>query len=333
MNKQQQGYAKEAYLVKNIDTPEQKPTRDGFGQGLLELGALDEKTVVLCADLSESTRAHWFAQKYPDRFFQMGVAEQNMVGVACGFALEGYTAWTASYATFNPGRSWDQIRVSGCYNNINLKIAGCHAGISVGPDGATHQALEDIATVRVLPNMMVVVPCDAQEAQKATVAVGKAKGPGYVRLGRSATPIMTTPKTPFVVGKAYTLYEGEDVAIIGAGPILHDALIVAERLIKKGISCKVVNLHTIKPIDRRAIVSAAKECGAIVTVEEHQINGGVGSAIMEVVAEEYPVPVERVGMLDTFGESGEPRELLIKYQMDDVAIEKAVKKVLRRKKS
>lgn len=332
MNKKQQGYAKEAYLVKNIQKPEQKPTRDGFGQGLLELGAKDSKTVVLCGDLSESTRVHWFAQKYPDRFFQMGVAEQNMVGVACGFALEGYTAWTASYATFNPGRSWDQVRVSGCYNNVSLKIAGCHAGISVGPDGATHQALEDIATVRVLPNMEVIVPCDFEEAKKATIALGLRKGPGYVRLGRSATPIMTTPQTPFVFGKAYTMRHGTDVAIIGAGPILHDALIVADRLSAQGISCMVVNLHTIKPIDRQAIVSAAKECGAVVTVEEHQINGGIGSAISEVLAEEYPVPVRRVGMLDTFGESGEPRELLSKYQMDDVAIEKAVKKVLKRKK-
>lgn len=322
---------KEAKLIKDILKVEEKPTRDGFGEALVEIGGNDPSTVVLCCDLSESTRTHWFAQKFPDRFYEIGIAEQNMVGVAAGMALEGFTPWTASYATFNPGRSWDQIRVSACYNNVNVKIAGCHAGISVGPDGATHQALEDIATMRVLPNMTVVVPCDYHEAFKATVMVGKAKGPGYVRLGRSATPIMTTKQTPFVIGKAYEMYLGDDVAIIGAGSVLHDALKVAQKLKKEGISVRVINSHTIKPIDVKTIIKAAKECGAIVTVEEHQINGGIGSAIIEVIAENFPVPVERVGMPDSFGESGEPRELIEKYGMDDTAIEKAVRKVLKRK--
>jgi transketolase len=323
--------SKEAKLVKNIHSPEQIPTRNGYGDALLQLGKEDPKTLVLCADLTESTRSDKFAKAFPERFIEVGVAEQNLVGTACGLALEGFTAWTASYATFNPGRSWDQIRVSGCYNNVNLKIAGCHAGISVGPDGATHQALEDIATMRVLPNMTVVVPCDYHETFKATLAVGKAKGPGYVRLGRSATPVMTTKQTPFKIGKAYTMKDGYDVALIGAGSVLHDALMAAEELEKEGISVRVVNCHTIKPIDRGAIKKAAQECGAVVTVEEHQINGGVGSAIMEVIAEEYPVPVERVGMPDTFGESGEPRELIEKYGMDAKAMIAAVRKVLKRK--
>lgn len=221
--------------------------------------------------------------------------------------------------------------MSVCYNNISVKIAGCHAGISVGPDGATHQALEDIATMRVLPNMVVVIPCDYHEAYKSTLAVGKMKGPGYVRFGRSGTPVFTTKQTPFKVGKAYTLRDGTDVAIIGAGAVLHDALMAAEKLEKEGISVKVVNCHTIKPIDRQAIKKAAQECGAVVTVEEHQINGGVGSAIIEVIAEEFPVPVERVGMHDSFGESGEPRELIEKYSMDDKAMIKAIRKVLKRK--
>ncbi len=308
------------------------PIRNGYGEGLLVLGKTNPEVLVTCADLTESTRSEAFAKAYPERFVQIGVAEQNMVGVACGLALEGFTVFTSSYATFNPGRSWDQIRVSGCYNNINLKIAGSHAGISVGPDGATHQALEDIAMTRVLPNMTVVVPCDVHEARKATIAIAKKKGPGYLRLARAATPVITDADTPFTIGKAYTMREGTDVAIIGAGAILHDALQAAEQLAAEGISCMVVNCHTIKPIDAKAITAAAKMCGAVVTVEEHQINAGVGSAIMEVLAEKHPVPVERVGMLDTFGESGEPRELIEKYGMDDKAIVTAVRKVIKRKK-
>ena len=322
---------KEAKLVKDIMKVEIVPTRNGFGDALYDLGKTDSKTLALCADLTESTRVDKFAKEFPERYIEIGIAEQNMVGVAAGLALEGFTPWTASYATFNPGRSWDQIRLSVCYNNISVKIAGCHAGISVGPDGATHQALEDIATMRVLPNMVVVIPCDYHEAYKSTLAVGKMKGPGYVRFGRSGTPVFTTKQTPFKVGKAYTLRDGTDVAIIGAGAVLHDALMAAEKLEKEGISVKVVNCHTIKPIDRQAIKKAAQECGAVVTVEEHQINGGVGSAIIEVIAEEFPVPVERVGMHDSFGESGEPRELIEKYSMDDKAMIKAIRKVLKRK--
>ena len=324
---------KEQKLIKNLNKPEIIPARNGFGDGLVEEGKVNNKVVVLCGDLTESTRVDKFAKEFPDRFYEMGIAEQNMIGTASGFALEGFTAFTASYAVFNPGRAWDQLRISACYNNVPVVVAGCHAGISVGPDGATHQALEDIAIMRVLPHMTVVVPCDYHEAYKATIEVGKMKGPGYVRLGRSGTPVFTTKQTPFKVGKAYTLRDGVDVAIIGAGSVLYDALIAADKLQKEGIFVRVINCHTIKPIDRSAIKKAAQECGAVVTVEEHQINAGIGSAIIEVIAEEYPVPVERVGMPDSFGESGEPRELICKYGMDDDAMVKAVKKVLKRKKS
>ncbi len=318
-------------LINDINKPKYVPTRDGFGEGLLELGKQDEKTVVVCADLSESTRVEKFGATFPHRFFEVGVAEQNMVGIACGMALEGLSAWTASYATFNPGRSWDQIRVSGCYNNINLKIAGHHTGLSVGPDGATHQALEDVALMRVLPHMTVVVPCDAHEARKATITLGMMQGPAYIRLGRAPTPLFTTQDAPFKLGKANVLRDGSDVAIIGAGPILHDALLVANILQKSGISCAVINLHTIKPIDVAMITKYARQCKAIVTVEEHQVNAGIGSAIAEVVVKSFPVPIEMVGMNDSFGESGEPKELLAKYSMDAKAIGRAVAQVLKRK--
>ncbi len=311
---------------------EQFATRKGYGEGVLLLGAADQNVVVLTADLAESTQVLEFAQKYPERFVECGVAEQNMMGVAAGLALVGKTAFVSSYATFSPGRSWDQLRVSVCYSQANVKVVGAHSGISVGPDGATHQALEDIAITRVLPNLTVEVPCDYIEAKKTTLALGKMKGPAYFRLGRSATAVMTTENTPFEIGKAYTMREGKDVAIIGSGPVLYNALLAAIELEKQGVSVMVINNHTIKPIDVDAIVSAAKICGAVVTVEEHQTMGGCGSAVCEVLAQHFPVPVEMIGMPNSFGESGQPDELLQKYKMDKDAVVNAVKRVIKRKK-
>jgi transketolase len=311
---------------------EQVATRKGYGEGLLQLGVADQKVVVLTADLAESTQVLEFAQKYPERFVECGVAEQNMMGVAAGLALAGKTAFVSSYATFSPGRSWDQLRVSVCYSRANVKVAGAHTGISVGPDGATHQALEDVAITRVLPNLTVEVPCDFLEAEKTTIVLGKMNGPAYFRLGRAATPVMTAAQTPFEVGKAYVMREGKDVAIIGSGPVLYNALLAALELEKQGISTMVVNNHTIKPIDVKTIVESAKLCGAVVTVEEHQIMGGCGSAVCEVLAQNFPVPVEMVGMQNTFGESGQPNELLKKYGMDTDAIIEAIKRVIKRKR-
>lgn len=323
---------KSAKLIVDLKKAEQVPPRNGFGDALLELGKTDPKVVALCGDLVESTRVDKFAKAYPSRYFEMGVAEQNMAGVAAGLALEGFTSFCVSYATFNPGRNWDQVRVSICYNRANVKVVGAHAGISVGPDGATHQALEDIASVRVLPGMTVVVPVDYFETYKATQALAALKGPAYIRFGRAETPIFTTKQTPFELGKALTLRDGSDLTIIGAGPILYDALIAADELQKKyKISARVINCHTIKPIDEKAIVIAAKETGAFVTVEEHQTQGGVGSAIMEVLAQKFPIPVEMVGMPNSFGESGEPRQLLDKYGMNAETIVKKALAVLKRK--
>lgn len=325
--------SKTIHLNPKIGRPEveQVPTRNGYGEGLLELGQLDPNVVVLTADLAESTRVLQFQERYPERFVECGVAEQNMMGVAAGLALCGKVPFVSSYATFSPGRSWDQLRVSVCYSEANVKVAGCHTGVSVGPDGATHQALEDVALTRVLPNLTVVVPCDSQEAKKATVATGSRRGPCYLRLGREKTPVMTTPDTPFTLGKAQVFRDGTDVAIVGSGPVLYSALQAAEELSKEGISAMVINNHTIKPMDEETIVAAAKRCGCVVTVEEHQVSAGCGSAVAEVLARLSPVPVEFVGMQDRFGESGKPEELLRKFGMDEAAVAAAAKKVISRK--
>jgi len=308
------------------------PTRNGYGEALVELGRINKDVVVLTGDLSESTRCAEFEKEFPDRFIQVGVAEQNMMGLAAGLALAGKIPFTTSYAVFNPGRNWDQLRVSVAYSGANVKVIGAHAGISVGPDGATHQALEDIAITRVIPGMTVIVPADYEETKKATIAAAQdIKGPVYIRFAREKTAVFTTKSSPFKVGRAEVLREGTDVAIIGSGPVVYNALLAAEELAKKGVDCMVINNHTIKPIDKKTIVAAAKKCGAVVTVEEHQISGGAGSAVLEILSEEYPVPAERVGMPDTFGESGEPEELIEKYGMDAKAIIKAVQKVLKRK--
>jgi len=321
---------KEAYLVDNLlDTKniQMVPTRDGFGKGLVEAGEKDQRVVVLCADLSESTRVHWFQQKFPERFVQMGVAEQNMATVASGMANYGKIPFIVSYAAFSPGRNNEQIRTTISLSHAPVKVVGCHAGVSVGPDGATHQQIEDIALMRVQPNM----PCDAVEAQKATMAIAFNNEPSYIRLGREKSQVFTTPETPFEVGKANILRDGQDVAIIGCGILLYNALVAAEELAKEQIDCMVINSHTIKPLDEKTIIEAAKKCGAVVSVEEHQINGGLGSAVAECLSRNYPVSQEYIGVQNRFGESGDPFELIEALGMGVGSIKEAVKKVFRRK--
>ncbi len=326
----------QAQLVENLldqENIQKAPTRDGYGKGLVEAADKDERVVVLSADLTESTRAHWFAEKYPLRFIQVGVAEQNLALVASGLANYGKIPFISSYAAFSPGRNNEQIRTNVCINNVPVKIAGAHAGISVGPDGATHQALEDIALMRVLPRMVVIVPCDAFEAQKATVAAAFNDQPTYLRFGREKSPVFTTHQTPFEIGKAELFRDGKDVAIIGCGMLLYNALVAAEELSEEeGIECAVVNNHTIKPLDEKTILHVAERTGAVVTVEEHQINGGLGSVVAEFLAKNHPVPQEFIGVHDRFGESGESRELMKEFGLDVPAIKAAVKKVIARKK-
>lgn len=309
-----------------------KPTRHGFGEALAELGASNEKVVVLGADVTGSVMTSFFAEKFPDRFFSMGIAEQNATTVAVGMALSGKIPFFSSYAAFATFRNADQIRISICYNDANVKIAGGHAGVTVGPDGATHQMLEDIAMMRVLPNMTVVVPCDYEQAKKATIAVANMTGPAYLRLSRTNLPLFTEEDAHFEIGRADVLQEGKDVAIIACGPMVWEALVAAEELQSKhNITSTVINNHTIKPLDATTLVAAAKKCGAVVTAEEHQILGGLGGAVSELLAKTAPTPIEFVGMKDTFGESGEPSELLKKYEMTSSDIIEAVLNVIKRK--
>lgn len=311
-------------------TPERVPTRDGFGKGLVEAGHRNEKIVVLCADLAESTRCHWFAQEFPHRFVEVGVAEQNLAVLASGMAAVGKVPFIASYATFSPGRNNEQIRTNICLNNQPVKVVGCHAGLSVGPDGATHQALEDIALMRVLPRMTVVVPCDAVEAQKATLAIADLSGPAYLRLGREAVQTITTPETPFEIGKANVMREGNDLAIIACGVMVHETLVAAQMLAEEGIESRVINMHTIKPLDIKALAKAASECGRFVVAEEHQVAGGLGSAVAEWSASSHPVPMEFVGVQDRFGQSGSPEELMRHYGLTAEAIVEATKRLTAR---
>jgi transketolase len=320
------------------DDVEQVPIRKGFGEGLLFVGTQDERIVALCADLTESTQMHLFKEKFPERFFQMGVAEQNLASVASGMAAMGKLPFISSYAMFSPGRNWEQIRTTICYNDRKVIIAGSHAGISVGPDGGTHQAIEDIGLMRMLPNMTVISPCDALEAKKAVIQAIKTKESTYIRLAREKTPIMTTDETPFTLGKANLIWVPEvglaHIGIIATGALVHKALKAAKELEKeKGIKVKVLNLHTIKPLDEESIIALAKECKAIVTVEEHQIAGGMGSAVAECLVKHYPVSMEFIGVHDRFGQSGTPEELIRYYGMDTKNIKEAVVKVLNRKVS
>jgi transketolase len=314
---------------------EMSPTRQGYGEGLVIAGEKDEKVVVLCADLTESTRSVLFKEKFPERFIQVGVAEQGMATLAAGMANYGKIPFISSYAAFSPGRNWEQIRTTIALNDVPVKIAGAHAGVSVGPDGATHQMLEDIALMRAMPNMIVIYPADAIEAKKATIEAAQNGKPTYIRLAREKTPIITSEDTPFEIGKAQIFWESKNpqVSIIAAGPLLYEALVAAKELAKSEIEVEVIDCHTIKALDERTIISSVKKSGAVVTVEEHQVNGGLGGAVSELLSKNLPTPQEFIGMQDRFGESGQPEELLEKFEMKAKNIVEAVKKVISRKNS
>jgi transketolase len=309
------------------------PTRNGFGEGLIEAGSRSREVLGICADLAESTRFEGFKKAHPQQYIEIGVSEQMLVAMAGGLAAVGKTPWIASYAMFNPGRSWEQVRTIMALNETNVKIAGAHAGVSVGPDGATHQAIEDIAIMRVIPHMIVVVPCDSVQTKKATIALSEMWGPVYLRFGREKSAVITTDETPFEIGKAQTLREGGDVAIVACGILVYNALIAADRLsAQHGIECRVVNNHTVKPMDEAAIVDAARCCGTVVTVEEHQRQAGMGSRVAEILAQHYPVPIEFIGVDDRFGQSGDPFELVEYYGMGVDAIAAAALRAHERKK-
>lgn len=310
---------------------EMKATRDAFGEALVELGSKNRKIVVLSGDLEDATRAEYFKKEFPDRFFNLGIAEQDILGAAVGLSLDGFIPFACSFAVFLTNRAYGILRVSICYNRRNVKIIGSHAGLTVGEDGATAQCLEDFAITRVLPNLIVLSPVDAIEAKKATMAMADICGPVYMRLGRAPYPIITKESGIFEVGKANLMREGKDVTIIATGLMVSESLKAADILSKDGIEAKVINIHTIKPIDEETIIKAARETRAVVTAEEHQINGGLGSAVAEVLSRNYPVPIEMVAVRDTFGESGDPEGLLKKYHLKYADIVNAAKNVLKRK--
>ncbi len=316
------------------DDVEMLPIRHGFGEGLALAAEADETVVGICADLTESTKMNIFADKFPKRFVQVGVAEQNLVTVASGMAAMGKLPFVSSYAMFSPGRNWEQIRTTIAYNDVPVVIAGSHAGISVGPDGGTHQALEDIALMRVLPNMIVLTPCDSIQARKATLAIAKLRKPCYIRLAREKSPVITTDDTPFEIGKAQILFDTDGIAhvgVIACGALVHGAMRAAQKLEKEGIRVKVMNMGTIKPLDTEAIIALAKETRSLVTVEEHQIAGGLGSAVAECLAATLPTPIEFVGMHDKYGESGSPAELVEYFGMGTTAIIEAIRRAVDRK--
>ncbi|MEM9336676.1 MAG: transketolase C-terminal domain-containing protein [Patescibacteria group bacterium] len=320
------------HLAKTIctDDVEKVPNRNGYGEGLLEAGKRDENIVALAADLTDSTKTHLFANEFPDRFVQVGVAEQNLSGVASGMAAMGKIPFMASYSAFSPGRNWEQIRTTIAYNQVNVKVIGAHAGVSVGPDGATHQMTEDIALMRVLPGMVVIAPADVHEARKAVLAAAKYDGPVYIRLGRSATPVVTTEESPFEIGKAELVLEKDDahektVGIVVTGSLLNNTIAAAEQAEKDGVGVSVLHMPTIKPLDTKALEDFAKNHQALVTVEEHQVAGGLGSAVAEHLSGMHPIKITRIGIQDKFGQSGDPEELVEHYGMGISAIEEAVK--------
>ena len=309
-------------LTHDLYSPEipQEPTRAGFGRGLRQAGEVNEAVVALCADLTESTQMHHFREAFPERFVEIGVAEQNLVTVASGMARAGKIPFTSSYAAFSPGRNWEQIRTTIALNNQPVKIVGSHAGVSVGPDGATHQMLEDIALMRVLPNMVVVAPGDAIEAEKATRAVADNGSPSYLRLAREKTPVFTTNDSPFEIGRAYVLREGHDIALLGTGTLTYQLLVAAKLLEEHGIYAEVVHVPTIKPLDEETILASARKCGRVLTAEEAQIAGGFGGAVAELLGDKLPTPLHRVGIRNRFGESGKPNELLEFFGLNGEAI-------------
>src|SRR3972149_1615680 len=312
---------------------EQAPIRQGYGDGLLEAGKQDKNIVALCADLTGSTMTSVFSKVFPERFVQMGIGEQSMASVASGMAAMGKVPFITSYAMFSPGRNWEQIRTTICYNDRNVKIAGSHAGVSVGPDGGTHQAIEDIAITRVIPKMTVIVPGDSIEAKKATLAAAKIHGPVYIRLAREKTPIMTTEETPFEIGRAQTFFKPKDglewkVGIIATGALTYQSIMAAKQFENEGVGVSVLHLATIKPLDKETIIAFAKSHKAIVTVEEHQAAGGMGSAVAELLSQEHPIKMKIVGVQDKFGQSGTPDELIKHYGLDTNSIKIAVKELL-----
>jgi len=325
----------ELNMTATIELPaqvEMKKTREGFGRALVDVGSKNPRLVVLVGDLMESTMVHFFAEKYPERFIQVGIAEQNMTGIAAGLAAMGKIPFLATYGAFASCRAADQIRVSVAYSNLNVKIAGAHGGISVGPDGATHQDMEEISIIRSIPNMSIVVPCDYWETYRATVAAIEHEGPVYLRFGREDVPVVTGPDTPFTFGKGEVFAEGKDLTIIACGVMVYEALRAREALAGRGVSARVVNLHTPKPLDRELIVRCARETGAIVTAEEHQVNGGLGGAVAEAVVQGHPVPMELVAVHDRFGQSGKPAELMDAFGLRARDIEAAADRVLARKR-
>lgn len=293
-------------LAKDI---EKVPTRKGFGKGLLEAGKRDDNVVALCADLTDSTQISLFRDAFPERFVEIGVAEQNLATVGSGLAAMGKIPFISSYAAFSPGRNWEQIKTTAALNDVPVKIVGAHAGLYTGADGATHQMLEDIALMRVMPNMVVIVPGDALEAERATLALAADSRPAYIRLAREATPVVTTDKTPFTIGKAYVYTEGADITIISTGTMTYHAMVAAEMLFKSGIDAEVIHCPTVKPLDAVTILKSVHKTKAVVTVEEAQIAGGLGGAVAELLGEEFPVPMKRLGVRDRYGESGKPEEL------------------------
>lgn len=307
------------------------PTRDGFGEELVALGKINPNIVVVSGDLEDATRAEYFKKEFPERFFNLGITEQDVIGTAAGLSTQGYVAFATSFAVFLTNRAYDMIRMDVCYNNCNVKIVCSHGGLTVGEDGASAQCLEDFAIMRVLPNMKVICPADYIEAKKATRAITDTLGPFYMRTSRAPLPIITKQEDAFVIGKANILRAGHDATVIACGVMVAEALSAAQQLKAEGIDLKVVNMHTIKPIDVDMIVNSAKATGAIVTAEEHQIIGGLGSAVAEVLAQYGPCPLEMVGVKDSFGESGSPAQLLAHYGLKDVNIVAAVKKAIKRK--
>lgn len=302
----------------------QQPTRDGYGDGMVQAGAENPNVVVLCADLTESTRSLPFQQKFPERFIECGVSEANMVGVASGLASTGKIPFISSYAMFCPGLTWVQVRTTLCYNKQKVIIGGAHSGVSVGPDGATHQALEDIAIMRVIPDMTVIAPADTQETYRAVLASVDWPSSVYLRFGREKTPIFTRDDAPFEIGKAIVLRDGKDISLIACGPMVYEALEASEILATKGISCEVINAHTIKPLDDKTILTSVTKTRHVITIEEHQVTGGLGSAVAELLGEHLPVPIKRIGVPDAFGQSGEADELLEYYGLTGGKIAQAV---------
>jgi transketolase len=315
------------------DPPAMKKTREGFGRALVDLGHENPNVVVMVGDLTESTMVSFFAEEFPDRFFEIGIAEQNMASIAAGMAAMGKIPYFATYGAFASCRSADQIRVSIAYSNLPVKIGGAHGGISVGPDGATHQAMEEFAIIRAIPNMSLVVPCDYWEARKATRAAAAVPGPVYIRFGREDVPVVTDESTPFTFGRGEIFGEGSDVTVIACGVMVHEGLRARQIMGERGVSVRVVNLHTLKPIDAALIERCARETGAIVTAEEHQVHGGLGGAVAEVVVQKHPVPVEMVAVHDRFGQSGKPAELMAAFGLKEKDVVAAIERVLQRKRT